>query len=259
MPLWDAVDQFGPVRDVGSRDLIVVLGAGVVVWGGCRCRCGRAGLMRSRRRRCGWRGRPSRRGAWRSECGMSWVFCSATMLPARGKRAWSPGRLVMVLVLQFVEGLTDRQAAEAVRARIDWKFALGSDRRGRHALLRMIWADDAPPALRELPEAGTLRQVWVQPFHLVEGEVQRRDPKDRPPGAMRLVTLHDAEARSGGKRDIYWDGSAPRRRRAPSSVGSCGLVDQRPDGRATRAGGSCRSVPGHEGDWLPRLSNAQAR
>ncbi len=31
----------------------------------------------------------------------------------------------MVLVLQFVEGLTDRQAAEAVRARIDWKFALG--------------------------------------------------------------------------------------------------------------------------------------
>ncbi|REE65864.1 transposase-like protein DUF772 [Streptomyces sp. 3212.3] len=174
----------------------------------------------------------------------------AGLLPARGKRAWSPGRLVMVLVLQFVEGLTDRQAAEAVRARIDWKFALGSDRRGRHALLRMIWADDAPPALRELPEAGTLRQVWVQPFHLVEGEVQRRDPKDRPPGAMRLVTLHDAEARSGGKRDIYWDGSAPRRRRAPSSVGSCGLVDQRPDGRATRAGGSCRSVPGHEGDWL---------
>ncbi|MFJ8488533.1 transposase, partial [Streptomyces sp. NPDC094038] len=223
----------------------------------------------------------------------------AGLFPARGKRAWSPGRLAMVLVLQFVEGLTDRQAAEAVRARIDWKFALGleltdpgfdfsvlSEFRDRlvsadagrevldailvaardrglvtsggkartdsthvlssarelnwleqvgetlraalnavaraepvwltaHAvpdwfkhyatriedsrfpkaqakrvevggrigadgmrLLRMIWADDAPPALRELPEADTLRRVWVQHFHLVEDEVQRRDPKD---------------------------------------------------------------------------------
>ncbi|RXS70995.1 transposase, partial [Streptomyces sp. TM32] len=47
------------------------------------------------------------------------------LFPARGKRAWSPGRLALVLVLQFVENLTDRQAAEAVRARIDWKYALG--------------------------------------------------------------------------------------------------------------------------------------
>nr|AKA54629.1 transposase [Streptomyces sp. CNQ431] len=30
-----------------------------------------------------------------------------------------------MLVLQFVEGLTDRQAAEAARARVDWKYALG--------------------------------------------------------------------------------------------------------------------------------------
>jgi transposase len=29
--------------------------------------------------------------------------------------------------LQFVEGLTDRQAADAVRARLDWKYALGLD------------------------------------------------------------------------------------------------------------------------------------
>lgn len=47
------------------------------------------------------------------------------LFPARGKHAWSPGRLAVVLVLQFVENLTDRQAAEAVRARIDWKYALG--------------------------------------------------------------------------------------------------------------------------------------
>ena len=37
------------------------------------------------------------------------------------------GALALVLVLQFVQGLTDRQAADAVRARLDWKHALGLD------------------------------------------------------------------------------------------------------------------------------------
>lgn len=43
----------------------------------------------------------------------------------RGKPGISPGQLALVTVLQFVERLTDRQAADAVRARIDWKYALG--------------------------------------------------------------------------------------------------------------------------------------
>ena len=42
-----------------------------------------------------------------------------------GRPAEVPWRLAIVLVLQYVEGLTDRQAAEAVRGRIDWKYALG--------------------------------------------------------------------------------------------------------------------------------------
>lgn len=59
-------------------------------------------------------------------------ICAATdeqfggLFPVRGKRTWSPGRLAL-MVLQFVENLTDRQAAEAVRAGIDWKYALGRD------------------------------------------------------------------------------------------------------------------------------------
>ncbi|WP_051111793.1 IS1182 family transposase [Sciscionella marina] len=43
----------------------------------------------------------------------------------RGKPALSPWRLALVSVLQFVEGLSDRQAVEALRARIDWKYLLG--------------------------------------------------------------------------------------------------------------------------------------
>lgn len=47
------------------------------------------------------------------------------LFPSRGQPAEAPWRLAIVLVLQYVEGLTDRQAAEAVRGRIDWKYALG--------------------------------------------------------------------------------------------------------------------------------------
>jgi transposase len=43
----------------------------------------------------------------------------------RGKPGWPPGRLALVTIFQMAEDLTDRQAAEAVRTRIDWKYALG--------------------------------------------------------------------------------------------------------------------------------------
>jgi transposase len=42
-----------------------------------------------------------------------------------GQPALTPARLALVTALQFLEGLSDRQAADAVRGRIDWKFALG--------------------------------------------------------------------------------------------------------------------------------------
>jgi transposase len=48
----------------------------------------------------------------------------APLFPARGQAAEAPWRLMLVTLLQFAENLTDRQAAEAVRSRIDWKYAL---------------------------------------------------------------------------------------------------------------------------------------
>jgi transposase len=44
---------------------------------------------------------------------------------ARGPRGWSPGRLALVTVFQMAENLTDRQAAEAVRDKLSWAYALG--------------------------------------------------------------------------------------------------------------------------------------
>ena len=46
------------------------------------------------------------------------------LFPIRGQPAESPWRLALITVMQFVEGLSDRQAADAVRSRIDWKYAL---------------------------------------------------------------------------------------------------------------------------------------
>jgi len=49
------------------------------------------------------------------------------LFPSRGKPALTPWRLALVTVFQFVEGLSDSQAAEGVRARIDWKYSLSLD------------------------------------------------------------------------------------------------------------------------------------
>src|SRR5215212_6845248 len=51
----------------------------------------------------------------------------ADLFPKRGQPGLAPWRLALVTLLQFRETLSDRQAAEAVRARIDWKYLLGLD------------------------------------------------------------------------------------------------------------------------------------
>src|SRR5438034_6040085 len=49
----------------------------------------------------------------------------ADLFSHRGQPTEAPWRLALVTVFQFLEGLSDRQAADAVRGRIDWKYALG--------------------------------------------------------------------------------------------------------------------------------------
>ncbi|MFC8270338.1 IS1182 family transposase [Streptomyces cinereoruber] len=251
----------------------------------------------------------------------------AGLYPSRGKPAWSPGRLALVSVMQFAEGLSDRQAADAVRGRLDWKYLLGLEladpgfdhsvltefrdrliagdagiglldrvlqaavERGllkaggrartdstivlsaarqinglvrlgetlraalnsvaarepewlvdwappewfdRYAirfedtrlpkgkakqaelierigadglmLLEAVYRPDAPASLRLLDRVRTLRQMWIQQYFVDGGQVRRRDLKDRPPGAERLVTPYDTDARGSVKRGVFWDG-----------------------------------------------------
>lgn len=48
----------------------------------------------------------------------------ARLYAADGKPALSPNLLALVTIFQFMENLPDREAADAVRSRIDWKYAL---------------------------------------------------------------------------------------------------------------------------------------
>jgi transposase len=49
----------------------------------------------------------------------------AAVFGIRGRPGWPPSRLALVTVLQRAEHLADRQAAEAVRTRMDWQYLLG--------------------------------------------------------------------------------------------------------------------------------------
>ncbi|WP_440074313.1 IS1182 family transposase [Streptosporangium sp. OZ121] len=249
------------------------------------------------------------------------------LFSVRGRPVVSPARLALVSVLQFAEGLTDRQAAHAVRSRLDWKYALSLEltdtgfdfsvlsefrarlvdgdagravfdavlaaavgagllkpgRRQRTdathvlaatkdlnrlefvvetlraalnqiaevaenwlvalaapewfdrysarpeesrfpsrwaarvehgdqcgadgmVLLEAVWSAPAPPGLRHLPAVEFLRQTWLQQFQHVDGVVRWREPKDLPPGLIRLRTPYEPEARTGAKRDLAWSG-----------------------------------------------------
>jgi len=57
----------------------------------------------------------------------------------RGQPAYAPWRLDLVTVFQFMENLTDRQAADAVLSRLDWKYAL----------VRRVARGDIPGATRK--------------------------------------------------------------------------------------------------------------
>src|SRR5262245_41047581 len=52
----------------------------------------------------------------------------AELFPQCGQPGQPPFRLALITILQYIEGLSDRQAANAVRGRIDWKFLLCLER-----------------------------------------------------------------------------------------------------------------------------------
>jgi hypothetical protein len=78
-----------------------------------------------------------------------------------------------------------------------WVNQVGADGMTLNTLLH---GPDTPPELADLSAVQVLRKIWVQEFHVVEEVVTLRDPKDRPPAAIRLVSPYELDARTGAKR-----------------------------------------------------------
>ncbi|MFF4802214.1 transposase [Streptomyces sp. NPDC001351] len=104
-------------------------------------------------------------GLWRDEDFARWYLRD-------GRPRISPAQLATVSVLLFLLGLSDRQAAEAVRCRIDFKYAMAMelDDPGFHRSVladlreRLTQEDRADRlldlALARLKEAGLVRERW---------------------------------------------------------------------------------------------------
>lgn len=101
----------------------------------------------------------------------------------------------------------DYRLPRGIQARTDLAAEFGSD---GMELLQRVHGPLAPTWLRELPAVQTLRQLWVQQFHIVDGVVRWRTAKDLPPGTARLTTPYDLQARCGlkraGQRETVWHG-----------------------------------------------------
>ena len=79
----------------------------------------------------------------------------AALFPSQGQPAFAPWRLALVTIMQFAEGLSDRQAAEAVRVRLDWKYAINSELTDPGFDFSILCEFRAPLWLRGAPETRT--------------------------------------------------------------------------------------------------------
>jgi transposase len=129
----------------------------------------------------------------------------ADLYPPQGRPVEvAPWRLALVVVMQYIEGLTDRQAADAVSRCMDWKYALsleltdsGFDVTLLHDFRCRVLTHEASqrlsrPGARNAPLAHQRRAT---------------------PSALRNASPYDLEARYSSKRHAHWwatSSTAPR-------------------------------------------------
>jgi len=104
------------------------------------------------------------------------------LVPVHGRPAEAPWRLALMTVLQFAEGRSDRQAAEA--AREEDAAQVGTD--GLRLLREAVSTRSAPAWRRGVPAVQILRRVWVQQVVTLAGQVQLRAAADLPPSGLRI-------------------------------------------------------------------------
>jgi len=121
------------------------------------------------------------------------IFDDATfkdLYPSLGQPAESPGRLALITIMQYLEDLPDRQAAEAVRSRIDWKYMLGL-RLDDPGFDYSVLSEFRQRLLEGKAEAVLLEKVLerCEALNLLQGKKKQRTDSTHVIGAVRALSL----------------------------------------------------------------------
>lgn len=103
-----------------------------------------------------------------------------------GQPAFSPSKLALITIFQFVENLSDRQAADAVRSRIDWKYALGLELEDSGFDASVL--SEFRTRLVENDQANILFDKLVN--KLIEAKLIRPRGKQRTDSTIVLANIH---------------------------------------------------------------------
>jgi len=125
-----------------------------------------------------------------------------------GPNGWSPGRLALITVFQMAENLTDRQAAEAVRDRLSWAYALGlglADPGFDHSVLTQAPTRVLEHHLEEKVLDLLLARLQQMDLLTVGGKqrtdsthLNQRGPRSGPPGTGRGIGPRGGGSPHGG-------------------------------------------------------------
>jgi transposase len=74
------------------------------------------------------------------------------------------------------------------------------------SLLSAIYEATAPGFLCEMPAVETLRQVWIQNYTWIDGQISWRSSENIPPASRYIGSPYDVEAHYSKKRSTTWVG-----------------------------------------------------
>ena len=134
----------------------------------------------------------------------------AAAFGTRGRPGWSPSGLALVTILQRAEKLTDRQAAEAVRTRIDWQYLLGlpfDDPGFDHTVLAEFRARVAQAGLEQVALDALLERLVAE--GLVKAGGKQRTDSTHVVAAVAALTGWSWPGKASGRHWRRW----PRRTR----------------------------------------------
>ncbi len=106
-------------------------------------------------------------------------------------------------VARYDRRAEDDRLPASKAARETLVLTIGAD---GYVLLGAIHLASTPTWLREVPAVQTLRQVWIQQYQLVEGDVQWRVADNIPPAAIFISSPYDRDAHYAKKRTTQWVG-----------------------------------------------------